>query len=69
MCCDSSHINVHFLKKSKLVNFCGAVLIRKMEERKQHFWHIMLYYLKEGKNATEMQKNICAVYGEGAVID
>ena len=29
----------------------------------------MLYYLKEGKNATEMQKNICAVYGEGAVID
>jgi len=40
-----------------------------MEERKQHFWHIMLYYLKKGKNATEMQKKICAVYGEGAVID
>ena len=29
----------------------------------------MLYYLKEGKNATEMQKKICAVYGEGAVTD
>ena len=29
----------------------------------------MLYYLKKGKNATEMQKKICAVYGEGAVID
>ena len=36
----------------------------------QHFWHIMLYYFKKGKNATEMQKEeICAVCGEGAVID
>ena len=29
----------------------------------------MLYYFKEGKNATEMQKKICAVYAEGAVTD
>ena len=29
----------------------------------------MLYYLKKGKNATEIQKTICAVYGEGAVTD
>ena len=27
-----------------------------MEEKKQHFWHIMLYYFKKGKSATEMQK-------------
>ena len=27
-----------------------------MEEQKQHFWHIMLYYFKKGKNAAEMQK-------------
>ena len=28
----------------------------------------MLYYFKKGKNATEMQKKqLCAVYGEGAV--
>ena len=58
------------LKKdlSKLVNFCVAILILNMEE-KQHFWHIMLYYFKKGKNATETQKKICAVYGEGAVMD
>ena len=31
------------------------------------FWCIMLYYFKKGKNATETQKSICAVYGEGAV--
>ena len=43
-----------------------------MEEKKQHFQHIMLYifyYFKKGKNATEKQKKICAVYGEGAVIN
>ena len=40
-----------------------------MEEKKQHFWHIMLYYVNKGKNATETQKKICAGYGEGAVTD
>ena len=29
----------------------------------------MLYYFKKGKNATEMQKQICAVYREGVVTD
>ena len=29
----------------------------------------MLYYFKKDKNATETQKKICAVYGEGAVTD
>ena len=51
------------------MNFCAAILILKMEEYMQHFWHIMLYYFKEGKNTTEMQKRICAVCGEGAVTD
>ena len=35
----------------------------------QHFWYIMLYYFKKGKNTIETQKKICAVYGEGAVTD
>ena len=29
----------------------------------------MLYYFKKVKNATEMQKKICAVYRKGAVTD
>ena len=29
----------------------------------------MLYYFKKGKNATETQKKIYAVYGEGVVTD
>ena len=29
----------------------------------------MLYYFQKGKNATETQKKIHAVYGEGAVTD
>ena len=41
----------------------------KMEENKQHFQHIMLYYFKKGKNATETQKQIWGVCGEGAVTD
>ena len=52
---------------SKLVNFCAAILILKMDENTQHFQHIMLHYFKKGKNATEMQKKICAVYGKDAV--
>ena len=47
-----------------MVNFCVAILILKMEEKKQHFRHIMLYYFKKGKNATKTQKKICAVYGD-----
>ena len=51
------------------MNFCIAILILKMAENKQHFWHIMLYYFKKNKNSAGMQKKICAVYGEGAVTD
>ena len=40
-----------------------------MEEKRQHFWHIMLYYFKKGKNATETQKKFYALCGEGAVTD
>ena len=59
------------LKKylSKLVKFCVAILILKVEENMHCFQHIMLYYFKKGKNATEIQKKICAAYGEGAVMD
>ena len=39
-----------------------------MEESMQHFWHIMLYYFKKGKNATEMQKK-WALYREDDVTD
>ena len=39
-----------------MVNFYVAILILKMEENKQHFQHIMLYYFKKGKKATETQK-------------
>ena len=40
-----------------------------MEGNKHHFQHIMLYYFKKSKNATEMKKKICVVYGEGDVTD
>ena len=43
------------------------MLILKVEENMQHCWHIRLYDFKKGKNITETQRKICAVYGEGAV--
>ena len=55
-----------FIKKKKqthpkLVNFGAAVLILKMEEDMQHFWRVMLYHFKKGKNVTEMQKkDLCS---------
>ena len=64
-------ISTYIKKKplSKLVNFCAASLVLKMEENTQHFLHIMFYYFKKGKNTTEMKKKICAVCGEGSVSD
>ena len=38
-----------------------------MEENTQYFWHIVLYYFKNGKSPTETQKKICVVYAKGAV--
>ena len=54
----------------KIGEFCVAILILKIEENKQHFQYIMLYYFKKGKNTTENKnKKICVVYGEGVVTD
>ena len=50
-------------------NFCVTILILKMEEKTQHFQYIMVYYFKKGKKATGTQKNMCALYGEGALTD
>ena len=68
-CIVTAVISVCIKKTSKQVNFCAAVLILKMEENTQHFWHIILYYFRKGRKATEMQEEICAVCGEGAVTD
>ena len=38
-----------------------------MEKDTQHFQISMLYYFKKGKKATEMQKKMCVVCGEGAL--
>ena len=40
-----------------------------MEENKVHFRHLMLFFYRKGKNATQVANKICAVYGEGAVAE
>ena len=46
------------------MNFCVAILILKTEE--SNIFGILCFII--GKNTTETQKEICAVYGEGAVM-
>lgn len=38
--------------------FGAAVLVMKMEGKKQHFQHPMLYYFKTSESATEVQKRL-----------
>ena len=40
-----------------------------MEENKQHFWDIMLYYFNRGKMKLKCKKKICTLYAEDAVAD
>ena len=60
---------MHLKKKIKIgESLCSHFNIED-GRKKQHFRHIMLYYFKKGRNTTEMQKKICAAYGEGAMTD
>lgn len=47
---------MHILKENiKIGEFCVAILILKLEGKQHYFWHITLFYFKEGIIATEMQ--------------
>lgn len=35
-----------------------------MENQKQHFRHILLFYYRKGKNAVQARKKLCDVYEE-----
>ena len=61
---------MHLKKDIKIGEFlCSQFNTEDRKKKKEHFQHIMVYHFKKGKNATEMQKKICAVYREGAVTD
>lgn len=51
------------------MNFCVAILILKVEEKKEHFQHMMPCYFKKGRKAIKVQRKICEVNTEGAVTD
>lgn len=40
-----------------------------MVANKVHYRHLMLFFFRKGKNATQAANKICAVYGEGAVAE
>ena len=41
-----------------MVNFCVAILILKMEEKMQHFWHIMLFISRKVKMQLKCRKGL-----------
>jgi transposase len=53
--------------KVQMYYFISGSFKEKMDNKNVHFRHIMLFYFKKGKNATQTQGKICAVYGENAV--
>ena len=48
---------------------CLLEISLKMERNNVFFRCIMLFYFRKGKNATQIRKKICVVYGEDAVSD
>jgi len=38
-----------------------------MDNKNEHFRHIMLFYFNKGKNAAQTSKKICVVYGKDVV--
>uniref|UniRef100_V9IC99 Histone-lysine N-methyltransferase SETMAR n=1 Tax=Apis cerana TaxID=7461 RepID=V9IC99_APICE len=40
-------------------------MITKMQDQKEHFRHILLFYYRKGKNAVQARKKLCEIYGEG----
>ena len=58
---DSYHISMSFKKTLKLLNFLYSHFNIEDGRKCATFSHIILYYFKQGKNATEMQKDLCTV--------
>lgn len=40
-----------------------------MEDKKMHLRHVMLYYYKKGKNASQTCRKICSVYGDNVLAE
>ena len=57
------------LNKHQIGEFLYSHFNIENEGNTLHFWHIMFYCFKKGKNTIKIQEKICAVYGEGTVTD
>ena len=65
--CNSCHISVPFKNNlPKLVNFCVAILILKMEGKKQRSGILCFIISRKVRMQLKWKKN-CSVYGDGAV--
>ena len=67
-CIVTAVISCAFKKLIKIGEFLSSHFNIEDGRKYATLWHLMLYYFKKGKNATELQEMICAVY-EVAVTD
>ena len=70
-CIVTAVLSVPIKKKqtSKLVDFCTAILILKMEEYMQLFGILCFTVSRKVKTQLKCKKKICIVHGEGAAMD
>ena len=40
-----------------------------MDNQREHYKHIWLFYFRKGKNAVQAQKKLCHVYCEAALLN
>ena len=58
-----------YLKKFKISEFLCSHFNVEDGRKKTTFQHMLHYYFKKGKNSTEVQRKICAMYGKVAASD
>ena len=56
-------------KKLVALIFVSFIRLWNMDDNKVHFRHLVLFFYRKGKNATQAANKICAVYDEGAVAE
>ena len=60
----TADISAYIKKTLKLVNFCVAILILKLEEKKEHCQPVICYYFKKGKTQPKHTKKDFVQYME-----
>lgn len=54
----------NFFDSVQLFFLGGGSVVSKMENKKKHFRHALLFHCRNSENAVQARKKLCKVYGE-----